>query len=292
MRTAQAQQPQQPPEPEFDPQVLALRRRAQALISQAQQQGTLGAIAKVPGAEGSAARLVDQAKIYETMADERVKRLDEERQRILQTGEEKVRGEQAAKIEIGKKEEQDQLKFLQDAAEEGVDAKSHIGQLDAIAELGEKAPYGGLAQLRQTLGKYGVPTQGLTDIQAYQAAIDFFAPQLRPPGSGRLMSNEMAGFKSALGGLLTTPEGRRIAVDNLKLMSQYKMKVGEVARDRSLTPSERMDRISGIQFPTLRTSVPGMEDRGAGKPITQEEWSKLRSGERYLAPDGQWRIKR
>jgi hypothetical protein len=196
----------------------------------------------------------------------------------LQTSEENIRGKQAAAIETGKKEEQDQLQYLRDTAEAGLEARGQKGQLDAIAQLGEQAPYGGLTKVKQLLAQYGVPTNGLTDIQAYQAAIDFMAPQLRPPGSGRLMSNEMAGFKSALGGLLTTPEGRKIAISNLQLMHQYKMDIGKIARDRSLGPSERMEKIADVPFPTLRTNTegnkPGQEGTTAGKlPPGKYTWT-------------------
>jgi len=170
---------------------------------------------------------------------------------------------------------------LRDTGEAGLEARGQIGQLNAIAELGEKAPYGGLTRIKQLLAQYGVPTAGLTDIQAYQSAIDFMAPQLRPPGSGRLMANEMAGFKSALGGLLTTPEGRKIAIDNLKLMHQYKIDIGKIARDGSLAPSERMEKIADVPFPRLRTTTQEQRPGQAG-----DVTGKLPPGNYIWTPEG------
>jgi hypothetical protein len=114
------------------------------------------------------------------------------------------------------------------------------------------------------------------------------APQLRPPGSGPLKNTEIEGFRRALGGLLTTPEGRIVAVNNLKLMSQYKQGLGAIARDTDLAPSQRTQKMAALPFPKLQTSLPE-ESKGQ---TSQEDYAKLPRGSRYLAPDGQYRVKR
>lgn len=253
---------------EYTPQV-AERYRAAAR--------RLRAFTVQSGIAGAASGLKVDTKAYEDQAAAYDRRADH----IDQVLSERAKEEYGAGLQTRTKEEQDQLKFLQDTSEQGYEARSHIGQLEAIRELGEKAPYGGFVKLKQLLGNYGIPTAGLTDIQAYQAAIDFMAPQLRPPGSGRLMANEMTGFRNALGGLLTTPEGRQIAVNNLKLMSEYKLKVGAIARDRSLSPSERMDKMADVEFPRLQTSAPGTKDEG--KAISS---GPLKPGSYIWTPEG------
>lgn len=152
-----------------------------------------------------------------------------------------------------KQEQTDQLSVLKDLAKNGIDAKGRVAQLDAVKQLGEKVGYGAVPKVQSLLGRFGIDTTGLSDIQAYERAIDFMAPQLRPIGSGRLMQQELAAFKSSLGGLMTTPEGRRISVENLKLINRFNARVGEIASDTSLSPSQRLKQIYDLPEPGLRT---------------------------------------
>lgn len=152
-----------------------------------------------------------------------------------------------------KQEQTDQLSVLKDLAKNGIDAKGRVAQLDAVKQLGEKVGYGAVPKVQSFLGRFGIDTTGLSDIQAYERAVDFMAPQLRPVGSGRLMQQELAAFKSSLGGLMTTPEGRRISVENLKLINRFNSRVGEIASDSSLSPSQRLKQIYELPEPGLRT---------------------------------------
>jgi hypothetical protein len=144
-------------------------------------------------------------------------------------------------------------KTMEKMATEGLDAIGHKAMLDTVQKLGEKVPYGVIPKIQSELGKFGIETKGLSDIQAYERAIDYMAPQLRPIGSGRLMQQELTAFKSSLGGLMTTPDGRRVSVENLKLLSDYKEAVGRVASDHTIPIRERMERIYQLPPPHLKT---------------------------------------
>jgi hypothetical protein len=187
------------------------------------------------------------------------------------------------------KEAETQVANLGKLADAGIDAKGKIGQLDAIQQLGEKVGYGAVPKLQSFLGQYGIDTKGLSDIQAYERAIDFMAPQLRPVGSGRLMQQELTAFKSSLGGLMTTPEGRRISIDNLKLINNYSSQVGAIAADTSLTPSQRYEKIYSLQPPKLTTQVPNAG--GQGQPSQFQEGQTAtnpKTGERLMYHNGKW----
>jgi hypothetical protein len=138
-------------------------------------------------------------------------------------------------------------------AEAGLDARGHQAMLETVRELGRKAPYGIIPKIQSELGKYGIETKGLSDIQAYERAIDYMAPQLRPIGSGRLMQQELTAFKSSLGGLMTTPEGREISVSNLGLLSQYQEQIGKIASNTDIPVNERMRQIYSLPPPKLKT---------------------------------------
>jgi hypothetical protein len=168
---------------------------------------------------------------------------------------------------------------LKQFALEGLEAKGHAAQIDEINKLGAKVPYGVIPKIQSKLGSYGIETKGLSDIQAYERAIDYMAPQLRPIGSGRLMQQELTAFKASLGGLMTTQEGRAISGENLKLISQYKEQIGKIAVDSRLSPEERMQRIYQLPPPHLKTL-----DEIKGQPAQQGQSS---GNKRFQwSPDG------
>jgi hypothetical protein len=163
--------------------------------------------------------------------------------------------QQKADIAARQHEEQKTSDMLDTLTQKGIAAKEQSAKLNAVDTLGQKVGYGVIPKIQSYLGAHGIDTAGLSDIQAYERAIDFLAPQLRPEGSGRLMAAELTSFKNALGGLMTTPAGRKISVQNLKLISDFDQKVGAISSDTSLTPSQRTAKIYALEAPRLQTSL-------------------------------------
>jgi hypothetical protein len=194
-----------------------------------------------------------------------------------------------ADIAARQAETQDTSKYLTKLTEQGVEAKEQSSKLNAVDTLGQKVGYGVIPKVQEYLGRFGINTEGLSDIQAYERAIDFLAPQLRPEGSGRLMAAELTSFKAALGGLMTTPQGRKISVQNLKLISDFRQKVGAVASDTSLTPSQRTAKIYALEAPKLQTTLLpiGSVRHGStakyrfngGDPNDQASWTPITTGQ-------------
>jgi hypothetical protein len=170
-------------------------------------------------------------------------------------GYEGAKAQQVADIAARQHEEQKTSDMLDTLTQKGIAAKEQSAKLNAVDTLGQKVGYGVIPKIQSYLGAHGIDTAGLSDIQAYERAIDFLAPQLRPEGSGRLMAAELTSFKNALGGLMTTPAGRKISVQNLKLISDFDQKVGAISSDTSLTPSQRTAKIYALEAPRLQTSL-------------------------------------
>lgn len=183
---------------------------------------------------------------------------------------------------------------MEKLALEGIEARGHGAQLDTIQKLGERVGYGVVPKVQSFLGHYGIDTKGLSDIQAYERSIDFMAPQLRPIGSGRLLQNELNNFKASLGGLMTTPEGRRVSIENLKLISQYKEAIGQIASDQRIPINERMTRIYSLPPPHLKTldDVRGTTaEAGPGQAAQLREGATAtnpKTGQRIILRGGQW----
>lgn len=137
----------------------------------------------------------------------------------------------------------------------GIEARGQMNQIDALSDLGDRVGYGITPIVQEKLGQFGINTKGLTDIQAYESVVNNLIPNLRPPGSGTLKDSEMEAFKNAVGGLMTTPDGRHIIAQNLKLMAQYKANIASIANDTSLAQDDRMAKIEALRPPRLVLSA-------------------------------------
>jgi hypothetical protein len=266
------------------------RKRAEAIRRQGDLRGVVGIPSK---AKEDQAAAIDKnmndlesliGKSNEPTEAEKVYRAGRNRGESLvdfqarQAGAKKASEDEAS--EVGK--------TMEKMATEGLDAIGHKAMLDTVQKLGEKVPYGVIPKIQSELGKFGIETKGLSDIQAYERAIDYMAPQLRPIGSGRLMQQELTAFKSSLGGLMTTPDGRRVSVENLKLLSDYKEAVGRIASDSNIPIRSRMERIYQLPPPHLKT----LDDVG-GTSSAQGRSATPPSGTPHgarQAQDGNWYV--
>jgi hypothetical protein len=270
----------------FNAQIAQAQTEAAHLARRAALGGALG----MPGGNELVTQKQAEIANLQQQRSDRIKELQDEYGRQRATEEEAIRGTQAAKTELEKGTEQRERTFLDAAVERGTNLPKYIGQLDQIQELGRTAPYGAFTKLKEFLGQYGVETQGLTELQTYQAAIDRIAPP------DKLAIPEIAAFRASLGGLLATPGGREIAINSLRQIAQYEKQAADIAGDEDLTTKARIRRISNLAFPKLQTSVPNAqsEQLQPNSPTTKEEYDALKSGARYQHPKdptGTFRIK-
>lgn len=220
---------------------------------------------KLYGTQGRPGESYDQFRARITGSEETAK-VGAQNLALTNTQKQLPDAQRIADAEAMKVEAKDQAEAMKDFSAAGIEARGHKAQLSAIEKLGDKVGYGVVPKIQSFLGHYGVDTKGLTDIQAYERAIDYMAPQLRPIGSGRLLQNELSNFKSALGGLMTTPEGRRISLSNLKLITDYKEQIGRIASNSKLGVQERWNQIYSLEPPKLTTEIPSQKAQGAAPP--------------------------
>jgi hypothetical protein len=269
-----AQAEQNIPDPRTDPDLRKLQAQIQNNLGNRLRQAPAGGFLG-PMLKNRIDQLDLDLKNLQQQHEDRFNQINAERQRML--------GSQSS---VKEAEQKRQGEYLDNVARDATNVGRNVAQLDQIAALGRQAPSGAGALLQQWLGSYGIPTKGLTEIQSYQRAIDLLAPQLAGTGESAAKASEIADFRNALGGLLTTPEGRELAVTNLRSMSQYKAAAGRIALDDRLTNSEKMRQLTELPFPRLATEVPkapGAQQQ-QNSPTTEEEYRNLKSGTRYQHP--------
>lgn len=156
-----------------------------------------------------------------------------------------------AQLESAKKEATKDVDIVEEAKSAVPQARMQLQNLKNLQKLSEAAGYGWAPTIQKWLAEHGLNSAGAGEIQAYQSALNYLAPRLRPEGSGRLLGTELQAFYDALGGLFMTPEGRKITFDNFSKIYEYQIDMGKIANDKSLSPSQRIDKINNIPVPEL-----------------------------------------
>lgn len=116
------------------------------------------------------------------------------------------------------KADADTLKTISDA---GNTAIRNLGRIEQLDQLLQAAPTGAGAAIQQTLGEWGIPTSGLSEIQAVQAAINSLVPEQRQPGSGPMSDADLALFKQSLPRVINQPGGNQLIVNTMRAIAQY-----------------------------------------------------------------------
>lgn len=131
-------------------------------------------------------------------------------------------------------------------------AMAKSGQVENLAAALEAAPTGAGAAFKSWLGNFGVQTEGLSEIQAVEAAINRLVPQQRVPGSGPMSDADLALFQRSLPRLINTPEGNRQIVETMRGLAEYEASQARIAAQvvsRQMTRQEGQDALMNLPNP-------------------------------------------
>ena len=139
------------------------------------------------------------------------------------------RGEAAFSTEAGKLN----AKRFGELVDQGLSARTMIGDISALRDLGSQIETGVPAEITRQLGPYaealGIKIDGLAPTQAYRAIVDRMAPRMRVPGSGATSDFEARQFLRALPALANNPQGNEIIQNTLQAVSESQMQAAEIA---------------------------------------------------------------
>lgn len=143
---------------------------------------------------------------------------------------------------------------------QGQTARRNRQTLSALQTELAASPSGAEAAVKNVLGNIGVPTEGLSNIQATEALINQLVPAQRPPGSGTMSDRDVALFKSSLPRLINTPEGNRKIISTMLAMNEYLVREGELADaviDGAITREQYREKIRALNNPLAEFSTGG-----------------------------------
>lgn len=111
----------------------------------------------------------------------------------------------------------------------GQSAARNLVELDSLSDLLGKVDTGGSAAAKAWLGTLGVDTEGLDDIQAFEAVIARMVPAQRVEGSGSSSNLDVQQFVKGLPSLIKQPGGNQIIVETLRDINEYDVAASIIA---------------------------------------------------------------
>lgn len=163
--------------------------------------------------------------------------------------------------------DENNAKIFSGLSDTGIQARSTLGQVDALDNLLKASPTGWVGAMKQAAGEYGINTEGLSDIQAATALINKMVPTQRQPGSGTMSDADLALFKQSLPRIINQPGGNQTIINTIRGISQYQVQMGEIAdkvANRELSPAEGRAAIANLPNPlsNFKAPPPGKEKEG------------------------------
>jgi hypothetical protein len=147
-------------------------------------------------------------------------------------------------------------KTLSDVWSAGASAKRQLNAVDRLEALLSQTPQGTEGWFKQTLGEFGIATEGLDNIQAAQALINNLVPQQRPPGSGPMSDADLELFKASLPRIISQPNGNAMILQTIRGIAQYdaigaeiiqRMRAGKISQSEAFQELlNRPDPLAGV----------------------------------------------
>jgi hypothetical protein len=140
--------------------------------------------------------------------------------------------------EAAMKKQADVFSGIQESATKASRSLQSVNRLESILN---KVETGGVAAFKQIAGNFGVPTKGLSDIQAAQSIINKMVPEQRPVGSGTMSDADLVLYKQSLPRIINQPGGNKLIIQSMREINQYLIDEGKIANDvldKKITPAE------------------------------------------------------
>lgn len=103
----------------------------------------------------------------------------------------------------------------------GLDATGSLARINRLESLLQNIDTGLGTSVKSFAGRFGIQTEGLSDIQAAEALINSLVPLQRPAGSGPMSDADLALFQRSLPSLINSPQGNQLIIDTMRGIAEY-----------------------------------------------------------------------
>jgi hypothetical protein len=153
---------------------------------------------------------------------------------------------------FGQESQKLQAQNFSEIVKSGTGARRTLNEIKRLEGFLDKTPSGLVAGAKVFAGNFGIPTEGLSDLQAAQAIINRLVPQQRPPGSGTMSDADLALFKSSLPRIINQPGGNKLIIQTIRGLNEYLVQEGEIASqvmNRKISPEEGQRKLAELPNP-------------------------------------------
>jgi hypothetical protein len=133
---------------------------------------------------------------------------------------------------------------------EGSAAGDDLQTLAQMRALAARVETGPVAVAKQFAGRFGIKTEGVSDVEALNAMINRVVPQQRIPGSGATSDFDARMFQASVPQLMNTPQGNQIIMDTMEGIARNKIARSEIAGkviSRQLTIAQSIPEFMKLQ---------------------------------------------
>jgi hypothetical protein len=166
-------------------------------------------------------------------------------------------------------------KIVQKITETGLSAQNNLARLQSIENLLANMQTGGLAAAKDFAGRLGIKTEGLSEIQAFRAAVKQLVPGQREPGSGTMSDKDVNLYLDSLPALINQPGGNAIIIDTIKKINEYDLEGARIVNEMragNLTRAEAFTKLQNRPNPLAGQILPeGVQSSSNDIIFTPEE---------------------
>lgn len=151
--------------------------------------------------------------------------------------------------ETTQKKQAEVFSNIQDA---GTTAARTLQSVNRLENILSKVDTGAVASFQQIAGNFGIPSKGLSNIQAAQAIINKLVPQQRPPGSGTMSDADLILYKESLPRIVNQPNANKLIIQSMKDINNYVIQEGKIAADvldQKITPAQGRQKLLELGNP-------------------------------------------
>jgi hypothetical protein len=135
--------------------------------------------------------------------------------------------------------------------EDGTNAANDLETITELRQRNADVRTGAAATVQQALGRFGINTEGLSEIQAFHSLLQRLTPQQRVPGTGATSDFEGRMFRESLPLLMNTPQGNALIMDTMERLAKNKLDRADIAGQvisGALTPQDGVKKMYALQL--------------------------------------------
>ncbi|MGA1189452.1 MAG: hypothetical protein ACO3UV_08770 [Pseudomonadales bacterium] len=144
------------------------------------------------------------------------------------------------------------LKMYQEIANEGVQARRNSVEIDKLERILPFVQTGGVAAAKELLGRFGIKSEGLPQIQLYNSLVSKLVPQQRPPGSGVMSDADLALYRDSLPKLINSKEGNELIIESMKGINSFlqeEAKIAQLFLQRKIDAAQANEMMMNLKNP-------------------------------------------